>query len=80
MNRILASTVALLALVGAAYAAEAEGTVQAVDPASRVIVLDTGLTLQVSEDVQIEQIPAGARVKVTYDEGTSTATAVEPLM
>lgn len=80
MNRIITSTVALLATIGAAYAAEAEGTVQEVDPVSRAIVLDSGLTLAVSEEVALDQIPAGAKVKVTYDEGTATATAIEAEM
>ena len=80
MNRIIASTVALLTVVGAAYAAEVEGTVQEVDPVARIIVLDNGLTLSVSEDLAIEQIPAGAKVKVTYEEDSATVTAIEAVM
>lgn len=80
MNRIIASAAALLALAGVAYAAETTGTVQAVDPATRTVTLDSGVTFTAPETVEVAQIVAGMKIKVTHDEGSTAATAIEAAM
>ncbi|AMS41413.1 DUF1344 domain-containing protein [Aminobacter sp. NyZ550] len=77
MNKILATTVASLAFIGAAYAAEVQGTVQSVDPATRSITLDDGKTYVIPETLKVDGLAAGAKVKVTVDDTTGAVTAIE---
>ena len=77
MNKILAATIASLAFIGTAYAADVEGTVQAVDPATRSITLEDGKTYVVPESISVEGLAAGAKVKVTVDDTTGAVTAVD---
>jgi hypothetical protein len=80
MKKILATTIASLAFIGAAYAATVEGVVQSVDPATRTITLQDGTAVVAAEGVAIDALAAGAKVKVTLEEGTSNATAIEAAM
>lgn len=77
MNKILATAVASLAFIGAAYAADLEGTVQSVDPATRSITLEDGKTYVVPESISVEGLAAGAKVKVTVDDTSGAVTAIE---
>ncbi|WP_269930587.1 DUF1344 domain-containing protein [Aminobacter sp. HY435] len=77
MNKILATTIASLAFIGAAYAADVEGTVQSVDPATRSITLEDGKTYVVPESISVEGLAAGAKVKVTVDDTSGAVTAIE---
>ncbi|PWK72598.1 DUF1344 domain-containing protein [Aminobacter sp. AP02] len=77
MNKFLATTVASLAFIGAAYAADIEGTVQSVDPATRSITLDDGKIYVVPESIKVDGLAAGAKVKVTVDDTTGAVTAIE---
>ncbi|ODT06484.1 MAG: hypothetical protein ABS58_11365 [Mesorhizobium sp. SCN 65-20] len=77
MKKFLATTVASLAIVGAAYAAELEGTVHSVDPATRSITLEDGKTYVIPESISVEGLAAGAKVKVTVDDTTGAVTAIE---
>lgn len=77
MNKILAATIASLAFIGTAYAADVKGTVQAVDPATRSITLEDGKTYVVPESISVEGLAAGAKVKVTVDDTTGAVTAVD---
>lgn len=77
MNKILAATIASLAFIGTAYAADVEGTVQAVDPATRSITLEDGKTYVVPESISVEGLAAGSKVKVTVDDATGAVTAVD---
>jgi hypothetical protein len=77
MNKILATAVASLAFIGAAYAADLEGTVASVDPATRSITLEDGKTYVVPESISVEGLAAGAKVKVTVDDTTGAVTAIE---
>ena len=79
MTKALASLVASLAFVAFAYAGEMEGTVQSVDPAARTITLDDGTSFTAAEGINLEALIAGAQVKVIYEDGTNTATAVEAM-
>lgn len=77
MNKILATTIASFAFIGAAYAADVEGTVQSVDPATRSITLEDGKTYVVPESISVEGLAAGAKVKVTVDDTSGAVTAIE---
>lgn len=77
MNKFLATTVASLAFIGSAYAADIEGTVQSVDPATRSITLDDGKIYVVPESIKVDGLEAGAKVKVTVDDTTGAVTAIE---
>ncbi|RVB11140.1 DUF1344 domain-containing protein, partial [Mesorhizobium sp. M7A.F.Ca.CA.004.05.1.1] len=46
MKKTLATTAALLAFLGTAYAATVQGTIQAVDPTTKSITLDDGKIYQ----------------------------------
>ncbi|MBA3447780.1 MAG: DUF1344 domain-containing protein [Pseudaminobacter sp.] len=80
MKKILATTIASLAFIGAAYAATVEGVVQTVDPITRTITMEDGTAVVAAEGVAIEAIVPGAKVKVTLEDGTSNATAIEAAM
>lgn len=77
MNKFLATTAASLAFIGSAYAADIEGTVQSVDPATRSITLDDGKIYVVPESIKVDGLAAGAKVKVTVDDTTGAVTAIE---
>ncbi|QDZ02016.1 copper-binding protein [Nitratireductor mangrovi] len=80
MKTILVSATALLAAIGAAYAIDAEGVVQSVDEGARMVILEDGTTLKAADDVSLDGVAAGTRVKLTFDEATSTITALEKAM
>ncbi|WP_394886432.1 DUF1344 domain-containing protein [Mesorhizobium sp. AaZ16] len=65
MKKILATAIASLAFIGAAYAATVEGVVQSVDPATRTVTLQDGTAVVAAEGVAIDALAAGAKVKVT---------------
>jgi Cu/Ag efflux protein CusF len=80
MNRIVVSAAALLSLMGAASAAEVEGTVQTVDPTTRMVTLDTGESFTAPEDATLDDIAPGDKVKVTLDDSSGAAMALEEVM
>ncbi len=80
MNRIVVSAAALLSLMGAASAAEVEGTVQTIDPTTRMVTLDTGESFTAPEDATLDDIAPGDKVKVTLDDSSGAATALEEVM
>lgn len=77
MNKLLATLVASTAFIGAAYAGEAQGTIASVDPATRTVVLEDGSSYVAAEGVALDALTAGANVTVTFDDGTTNATAIE---
>ncbi|GAA2877598.1 opacity protein-like surface antigen [Aminobacter niigataensis] len=77
MNKFLATAAASLAFIGAAYAADIEGTVQSVDPATRSITLEDGKIYVIPETIKVDELAAGAKVKVTVDDTTGAVTAIE---
>ena len=79
MRKLLATLAASAAMIGFAYAGEAEGTVASVDPESGTITLETGESFVVQEGVNIEGLMPGAEVRVVYDDATMEATDVQPL-
>lgn len=80
MKTILAAIAATGFLTLAAYAAEVEGTVQTVDPATQTIALDDGTVYTASAGVDLTSLAAGAKVKLTVDDTTNEVTAVEAQM
>jgi hypothetical protein len=77
MKTILATAVASLAFLGAAYAATVEGVVQSVDPATRTVTLQDGHSFVLPVETPLDAIAVGARIKVTVDDSSGAVTAVE---
>ncbi|HHZ10800.1 MAG TPA: DUF1344 domain-containing protein [Rhizobiales bacterium] len=77
MKTILATALASLAFLGAAYAATVEGVVQAFDPATRTVTLQDGHSYVVPDTTSIEAIAVGAKIKITVDDSSGAVTAVE---
>ena len=80
MKKILVAAVASLAFMGAAYAGTVEGVVQSVDTTTKTITLEDGTQVGAGADMAAEALDAlkaGTKVKVTLDEGSTNATAVE---
>lgn len=73
MKKTLATTAALLAFLGTAYAASVQGTIQAVDPTTKSITLDDGKIYQLSPEAKIGKLKVGAKVAVTVDDKTGMA-------
>jgi hypothetical protein len=81
MSRHIVIAAALLIAVFAplaAFAADMEGKVQAVDTAERTFTLDNGTKVWLPEGVAIDSIKEGAEVTVSYEErdGKPVATSV----
>jgi len=77
MKKVLVSVAALAALTASAFAGQVEGKVQSVDAATRTITLEGGAAYVAAADVAIEGVAAGDTVSITFDDGTTNATAVE---
>lgn len=60
------SAIAMIAAVSAADAEEASGTIESIDDANRIIVLDNGVSYSVAEDVFLEGLQPGDEVTVSY--------------
>ncbi|MBU4527204.1 MAG: DUF1344 domain-containing protein [Hoeflea sp.] len=75
MKSILAAA-SVLALTGAALAAEVEGVVTNYDAATNMIMLESGETFTLAEGVVLDGLTPGGRVVITYDDGTTNATSV----
>ena len=78
MKTIITAAAATLALMTAAFAAEAQGVVAAVDPDARTLVLESGETFTLADGVILDGVEPGAQVVVTYEDGTTTATQIAP--
>lgn len=80
MVRILAA-VGLLFLAGTfpASAATVDGTLVSLDAEGRTVTLDSGAILNLTEYVVLDGLQPGQLVRVTYNDGTVDATAVDIL-
>lgn len=76
MKKFIITAASVLSLTGAAYAAEVEGVVTNYDPATKMIVLESGEAFHVADGVQLDALQPGGKVVVTYNDGTTDATAV----
>ena len=77
MKNVFVAAAALIALTATAFAGQVEGEVQSVDTATRTITLADGTNYVAAEGVAIEELAAGDMVSITFDDGTTNATAVE---
>jgi hypothetical protein len=77
MTKLLTALAATAFFAVAAHAAEVQGTVQSVDPASRTIMLDDGTSYVADAAVDIEALAAGDKVMITVDDATTSAVEVE---
>lgn len=77
MKKIIATAIATVAFASLAYAGEVEGTVSAIDMDNGVITLDDGSSYTAGEDVDLEGVEEGTKVKLTVEDGSDVATAVE---
>lgn len=76
MKKILAAAFVTALTVSAAYAAEVEGVVKAVDPATGAVMLESGETFQAAAGVSLVGVAPGATVQVSYADGTTEASAI----
>lgn len=76
MKKIIAAALVSAFTVSAAYAAEVEGVVQSVDPATGAVTLESGETFQAGAGVSLSGIAPGATVQVSYADGTTEASAI----
>ncbi|WP_394688301.1 DUF1344 domain-containing protein [Hoeflea sp.] len=76
MMKTIVTTVSLLTMAGAAFAGEVEGVVTNYDPATRMIVLESGEAFRLVDGVQLDGLQPGGKVMITFDDGTTDATSV----
>jgi len=79
MKKFVATLAASAAMIGFAYAGEAQGTVASVDVETSTIMLETGETFVAQEGVDVDGLAPGTQVRITYDDTTMEATDVEAL-
>ena len=77
MRKVLTAIAATAFFSVAAIAAEGEGTVQSVDPASRTIVLEDGMSYTADEEVDLTALAPGDSVTIMIDDTTTSAISVE---
>lgn len=70
----------VIGLAGAAYAAQASGTIKSLDTAKDMITLDNGATYDVAKGVSLAGFKVGEKVTVTYTQSGKMmdATAIKP--
>jgi len=76
MIKSILAAASVLALTGAAFAAEVEGVVTNYDAATSMITLESGETFTVADGVDLGDLQPGGKVAITYDDGTTNATSV----
>ncbi|QKV17154.1 DUF1344 domain-containing protein [Oricola thermophila] len=77
MRKLLIALAATFLATVSAFSGEVEGVVKEIDMDARKIVLENGNSYTLAEDIEIDGIAEGDKVKLTYDDGTTNATAVE---
>lgn len=68
MRKLIACVVALTSATFAAYAADADGKITAVDVEQMTIVLDDGKTYRLPAEMDLSVIVEGAEVIIAYDD------------
>lgn len=76
MMKSILTAASVLAMTGAAFAAEVEGVVTSYDPATKMITLESGEAFSLADGVELDGLEPGGKVVITYDDGTTNATAV----
>lgn len=76
---LIVAVVLMLAVTGAASAAELQGKVKSVDTSEKSFVLEDGTKIWLGEGVAIDTVKEGAEVTVSYTDkdGKNVATTVE---
>ncbi len=81
MKKVLGAVLALLLGLGVASASaeEVAGKIKSVDVAQRIVVLEDGTMIWLSEGIVIDALQEGKSVKAAYEEreGKKVATSVE---
>jgi Cu/Ag efflux protein CusF len=80
MRKALIGAVAvLLAVSGAAWAADVQGKIKSIDVTEKSFTLEDGTKIWVAEGVAFESLKEGADIKASYEEkdGKNVATSVE---
>ncbi len=69
MKRLFAAVAAaaLFVSAGSAFAEDASGTIETVDPATGIIILDDGQTYTLAEGVSVEGLQPGDVVTVSFE-------------
>ena len=62
-----AAAAALFVSAGSAFAEDASGAIESVDPATGIIILDDGQTYTVAEGVSVEGLQPGDLVTVSFE-------------
>lgn len=78
MKTVISSAAMTLALITAAFAGEMTGVVASVDADARMLVLESGETFALPEGMDVAGLEPGTQVTVTFEDGTTNATAVTP--
>jgi Protein of unknown function (DUF1344) len=68
VKTIIISAFTLMAMAGAVYAGEMEGTVKEVDMEKHMIMLEDGMSVTTNMDVKLDSLKAGDKVKITTDD------------
>ena len=68
MRILIGAVVAALMLATAAYAAEAEGQIKAIDMDNLTITLDNGKSYKLPGEFDVEAIKEGMEIVLAYDE------------
>ena len=68
MKFVSALALASFTLISSAYAAEMTGTVKEVDAMKHMIVLEDGMSVMTNDDVKLEGVMAGDKVKIMTDD------------
>lgn len=76
MFKALITAASLVTLAGTAFAGEVEGIVTNYDPATRMIVLESGEAFRLADGVELDGLQPGGKVTITFDDGTTDATSV----
>ena len=77
MKKFVATLIAFAAVITTAFAGEIAGVVKSYDTATKTVTLEDASTYVLAEGVAADGLVAGAKVKVTFDDTTKAATAVE---
>jgi Cu/Ag efflux protein CusF len=70
----------LIGLAGAAYAADATGTIKSLNVAKDRVTLDNGATYDIAKGVNLSGFKVGEKIKLTYTQSGKmmNATAIAP--
>jgi Cu/Ag efflux protein CusF len=76
---LIAAVVLMLAVSGAAWAAEVQGKIKSVDTSEKSFMLEDGTKIWLGEGVAVDTLKEGDEVTASYDEknGKNVATKVE---